>query len=128
MFNVRSSNDITCNDLICIACRTINFDVGKLNLVGLLKEYNLTINDISSEIYSIVKSNYDSNIHYNSLIIDIENMRQYSEDNYDLEVYLGELVVIVLDIKTRVKQFSIQGHELIGIEFKEPDTIHLLYV
>lgn len=115
------------NDTITVACRTLSINFDSLNLTKLLSDSNLSLNDISTEILSIVTSKYDCHIYYHSLIIDIEDMCLCINSDYDLEVFIAELVIIIMDIRARLKQFDIEGHKLIGINFSMPDNLYFTY-
>lgn len=114
-------------DIIVIAVKTVDLEIPNFKLQKLLIENNLSLDDISPEITSIVNSDFRSLVVYQSLLYDVLELAELKGIDYNIMDLNNDLAQLSLNINHRLKQFIVPNKELKAIYFKGFDSMFFVY-
>lgn len=115
-------------DLVIVACNVLDLSYKNLKLYEILKENGFSLDDISSDLISILNNTNDSLIRLQSLEIDISGLAIGSDIEFTSTDFYSEIDNIMMNIIYRLNQFQIKGTKLVAIHFEEPDSIFFTFI
>jgi len=105
-----------------VLCRFLNVRLNRLMLVELYKENYLSLDDLGSDILSMLKTHEYTTVYEQSILKDILFLHKSSLLDVSKEQLIQELYDIKNNVLHRLKLIHIKGR-LINLYFDNPDTM-----
>lgn len=115
-------------DLIVVACTLLNLSYRNMALSEVLKENNMSLDDLSSDLVSILNNDHDSLLRLRCLEVDFSEYSLIAGQELLPNMLREEFNNLLLNINYRLNQIRIRGTRLVAIQFKEPDNIFFIFV
>jgi len=112
---------------VTVLCSLTTVDLDCAPLVGLFKDYGLSLEVLGIDLLNVFKNPSTGNLYLQSMLVDIDEMFQTSQTELYFEDIMMSLWSIIGEISKHIADIRIRQSRLINIQFQGRNTLILEY-
>lgn len=112
---------------VTVLCSLTTVDLDSAPLVGLFKDYGLSLEVLGIDLLNVFKNPSTANLYLQSLLVDIDEMFHTCQTEQHFEDVMMSLWSFIGEIMKHIHDIRIRQSRLINLQFQGRNTLILEY-